>query len=87
MPILPLMFGQIPNITGYSDNGGESNKDYSPDGAFYSTVVNANTKMSHEAADDTNIEVIRIDASRVSNIYNSTKLQPSALQCLACIRV
>ena len=76
-----------PNITGDSDNGGESNKNYSPVGAFYSSVVDANTKMAHEAANDTNLEVICIDASRVSNIYNGTKLQPSALQTLACIRV
>lgn len=81
------MFGLSPNITGDSDNGGESNKNYSPVGAFYSSVVDANTKMAHEAANDTNLEVICIDASRVSNIYNGTKLQPSALQTLACIRV
>lgn len=76
----------LPNITGYSDNGGESNKNYSPVGAFSSSVVDENTKMSHESANDTNLEVITIDASRVSSIYNGTKLQPSALQTLACIR-
>lgn len=76
----------LPNITGNSDNGGESSKNYSPVGAFSSAVVDENTKMSHESANDTNLEVITIDASRVSNIYNGTKLQPSALQTLACIR-
>ena len=77
---------ETPNITGDSDNGGESNKNYSPIGAFYSSVVDANTKMAHEAANDTNLEVIRIDASRVSNIYNGSKMQPKAIQCLPCIR-
>jgi microcystin-dependent protein len=78
---------QLPNITGDSDNGGESNKSYSPVGAFSSSVVDENTRMSHESANDTNLEVITIDASRVSSIYNGTKLQPSALQTLACIKI
>lgn len=75
-----------PNITGHSDNGGESKQGYSPVGAFYSEIVDENTKMAHEVANDTNLEVICIDASRISNIYNGSKMQPSALQTLACIR-
>lgn len=77
---------QLPNITGHSDNGGESKQGYSPVGAFYSEIVDENTKMAHEVANDTNLEVICIDASRISNIYNGSKMQPSALQTLACIR-
>ena len=81
------MFGTRPNITGHSDNGGESKRGYSPAGAFYSEIVDENTKMAHEIASDTNLEVICIDASRVSNIYNGSKMQPSALSVLPCIRV
>lgn len=80
------MFGLSPNITGNSDNGGESNRGYSPIGAFYSAVVDENTKMVHDNSADTNLEVICIDASRVSAIYNGSGLQPSALQALPCIR-
>ena len=77
---------QLPNITGDSDNGGESSLNYSPNGVFYSRMVAEGQAMSYRPENNTNIEVICLDASRVSNIYNGSKLQPSALQALPCIR-
>ena len=76
----------LPNITGDSDNGGESSLNYSPNGVFYSRMVAEGQAMSYRPENNTNIEVICLDASRVSNIYNGSKLQPSALQALPCIR-
>ena len=79
------MFG--PNIFGNSDNGGESNKDYSPVGAFYSEVVDADTRMVHAEANDTNLEVICIDASRISPLYqNGSSVQAPACLSLVAIR-
>ena len=75
-----------PNITGDSDNGGESNTNYSPSGAFYSNVIEERQGLTHRAENQTNLEVIRIDASRSNSIYGGTKLQVPALQLLACIR-
>ena len=76
----------LPNITGDSDNGGESSLSYSPTGVFYSRNVAEGQAMSYRPESNTNIEVICLDASRVSNIYNGSKMQPSALQVLPCIR-
>ncbi len=75
-----------PNITGDSDNGGESSHNYNPNGVFYSRIVAEGEAMSYRPENNTNIEVICLDATRVSSIYNGTKLQPSALQTLACIK-
>lgn len=83
---VPLMFGTWPNITGDSDNGGESSLSYSPNGVFYSRMVAEGQAMSYRPEDNTNIEVICLDASRVSNIYNGSKMQPKALTVLPCIR-
>lgn len=79
--------GRVPNITGDSDNGGESSHDYNPNGVFYSRIVAEGEAMSYRPENNTNIEVICLDATRVSSIYNGTKLQPSALQTLACIKI
>lgn len=76
----------LPNITGDSDNGGESSLSYSPNGVFYSRIVAEGEAMSYRPEGNTNIEVICLDASRVSNIYNGSKMQPKALTVLPCIR-
>lgn len=82
-----LLEAGLPNITGDSDNGGESSHDYNPNGVFYSRMVAEGEAMSYRPENNTNIEVICLDATRVSSIYNGTKLQPSALQTLACIKI
>lgn len=77
---------QLPNITGDSDNGGESSLSYSPNGVFYSRIVAEGEAMTYRPENNTNIEVICLDASRFSNIYNGSKMQPAALSVLPCIR-
>lgn len=76
-----------PNITGSSDNGGESSIDYSPTGAFYSTIIEASTKLSHETDIGTNLEVPSIDASRSNSLYAGATLQVPASQVLMIIKV
>lgn len=85
--ICKYLEASLPNITGDSDNGGESSLSYSPNGVFYSRIVAEGEAMSYRPENNTNIEVICLDASRVSNIYNGSKMQPKALQVLACIKV
>ena len=72
---------------GNSDNGGESSKNHSPTGAFYSSLVEENKRMQNTESSDMNLEVVCIDASRCSSEYvNEATLQPSALQVLVCIK-
>ena len=91
-PALPVMFG--PNITGHNGYamGGPTSYWYGGGtGALY--TPNGNENKPKPTLGDPSPDVKRskdsniyIDASRSSNIYSGSKLQPSALSLLPCIR-
>ena len=77
-----------PNIRGAFGSGGGSGLFWTTDTteAFWGEKGIATSDLPLAKTND-RFSRIHIDASRVSAIYKSTKLQPSALQLLACIRV
>ena len=79
---------QLPNIRGAFGSGGGSGLFWTTDTteAFWGEKGIATSDLPLAKTND-RFSRIHIDASRVSAIYKSTKLQPSALQLLACIRV
>ena len=78
----------LPNIRGAFGSGGGSGLFWTTDTteAFWGEKGIATSDLPLAKTND-RFSRIHIDASRVSAIYKSTKLQPSALQLLACIRV
>lgn len=81
-PAMPVMFGQMPNIDGYfrsviAESGDYVSGAFKFDNSFDATGV---------GIDSTRRGLTKFNASRISNIYNSNKMQPKALQVLPCIR-
>lgn len=87
------MFGQAPNSTGcfWDLLTHISGRMGNAEGAFYTQVESTNSVVT--SVDNSvkvnvgDIDGIGFDLSRSSDIYTGTKLQPSAIQCLACIRI
>ena len=91
-PNSPVMFGRTPNITGALDFDVGSDHSYwfaGGSGALYNDGNSGNVQtMTLDGPDiqrskDTQI---KMRASRSSNVYAGSKVQPKALSVLACIR-
>lgn len=86
----PLMFGVCPNSTGTVRTNAGAQRGWwghAGSGAFAvqqwgDTVVTANQVSSTEST----ATGLSFDLSRSSGIFSGSKMQPSALQTLACIR-
>ena len=85
------MFGASPNITGTVRSNAGAQKGWwghAGSGAFAvqqwgDTVVTA-AQVSSTSSTSTGLS---FDLSRGSNIFSGTKMQPAALQMLACIKI
>lgn len=77
---LPVMFGQVPNITGhfYSEMSGAS-------GAFEYSGESSNNGSPNEPTSSSG--KMNFNASLSNALYSGNDLQVSALQVLACIRI
>ena len=82
----PVMFGQVPNITGaatlykassYDGTSGAFYRDSSGSTDIYYETIPATTIYSGE---------LLMNANKVNSLYVGSKHQPSALQVLPCIR-
>ena len=73
----PVVFGEDPNITGGFTGA-----------LAYGSGATPTTEQGNAYAGGTTylMSKINLDASHSSSIYSGTKMQPSALQVLACIR-
>ena len=82
-----LLAAALPNITGALGTGGGSALFWPDDfnGVFYGTIDGTAAFTSNATINDRVYKAF-IDASRSNSSYSSSKLQPSALQLLACIR-
>lgn len=90
------MFGVRPNMTGEltyrnsTDGTAGLNTIASPKGIYSYKNTNEiyNRLITTQSNDiDVPVQIVTIDASKSSAIYNGSKNQPSALQLLACIRI
>ena len=90
----PVVFGQIPNINGKIGNVVTSHSSttnpFSPTGSFWTPTLTDGELI--KSKDDSTEKLgeydgIGLKASLSSEIYNNSKLQVPALQCLACIRI
>ena len=84
---------QLPNITGtfevsaiYKSYGVWRNAFYDANGAFVRGDGSSNKETVSNGAEGLLPSLCSINASRVNPIYAGTKVQPSALQTLPCIR-
>ena len=82
-----------PNITGtfevsaiYKSYGVWRNAFYDANGAFVRGDGSSNKETVSNGAEGLLPSLCSINASRVNPIYAGTKVQPSALQTLPCIR-
>lgn len=90
------MFGEWPNSTGQFrvrqtiiSDGSAINTIDSPNGAFgYGEELDPFAEGLQNRSNSKNVrsQSIDIDLSRSSDIYSGSKMQPTALQVLACIR-
>ena len=87
------MFGQVPNMSGSAKcslNGPNSYWQVGGVGALYNDGSKADVPMvgfaEVKTVERSDSESILFSASRASSIYSGSKVQPKALQVLACIR-
>lgn len=87
------MFGQVPNIQGSASNSLNGPNSYwqpGGSGALYNDGNTTAVPMVGLSEDRTinrsSSATIVLLASKFSSVYNGSKVQPKAMQALACIR-
>ena len=76
----------LPNITSNSGASIEKIRTNEDKGALFARAYLPSRAYRHEPSSTTDLCVLNVDLSRSNSIYSTTKVQPSALQLLACIR-
>lgn len=80
----PVMFGETPNIQGFHNQIVAGNP-VTKTGAF-SQSYQDQFFISTNSGDNYAMSALSFDASDSNTIYGGSRLQPSALQALACIK-
>ena len=81
-----LLAAALPNITSNSGASIEKIRTNEDKGALFARAYLPSRAYRHEPSSTTDLCVLNVDLSRSNSIYSTTKVQPSALQLLACIR-
>ena len=80
---MPVMFGQVPNTTGRFYASGQ----VYVSGVFKKSTGSDNQRILNSNQSDVSNTTFDFSLNNDQAVYKGNKVQPSALQCLPCIRI